>query len=90
MSAFTDPIPSDGRLTRAIRRQQEHQRNAKLLVQIARDTGGNIADERERHRQARAARFEFPNPVDLRGIPAIGPGVAGVSPGTRPDAIADR
>jgi hypothetical protein len=34
--------------------------------------------------------FEFHDPTDLRGIPAIGTGVGGVIRGTRPDAICDR
>lgn len=33
------------------------------------------------------ARFEFPDPADLRGIPCIAPGVGGTSPGTNPERI---
>lgn len=87
-TAFTEPIPADGRLVRAVRRHQEHTRNAKLLAQLARETGGNVAAERERHITRR--NEEQPDPVDLRGIPVVGKGIAGVSPGTRPDAITDR
>lgn len=64
-----------------------HADNAALLEQLARDTGGNLTQER-------AAQRTHPiDPADnrtLRGIPAIGKGVAGVSPGTRPDAICHR
>jgi hypothetical protein len=87
MSNFTDPIPSDGRLVRAVRRAAEHVSHAKLLTKIARETGGNVEAERQR---ARDRRFEFQDPVDLRGIPALGRGVGGTIRGTRPDAIADR
>lgn len=86
MSSFTDPIPTDGRLVRAVRRAADNARNAKLLTRIARETGGHIPTERDR---ARSNRFEFSNPVDMRGIPALGPGVGGTIHGTRPDAIAD-
>lgn len=55
-------------------------KNAKLLAQLARESSGNLAEEREERR-----RFEFPEPADLRGIPAIGRGVGGAIPGTRPD-----
>lgn len=34
---------------------------------------------------AMPARICKPEPGDLRGIPAIGRGVSGASPGTRPD-----
>lgn len=60
-------------------------RNAKMITAIVRETGGNIATERERRRLD-----EQPDPVDLRGIPVVGRGIAGVSPGTRPDAITNR
>jgi hypothetical protein len=53
---------------------------ARALARAAAESGGNIAHER-------AARFEFQDPVDLRGIPAIGRGVAGHIPGTHPEKI---
>jgi hypothetical protein len=31
-----------------------------------------------------------PEPGDLRGIPVIGPGVGGVSPGTSPESAIER
>lgn len=61
---------------------QEHAAQARALARAALETGGNLHTERK--------RFEFANPVDLRGIPAIGRGVSGCIPGTRPDGIADR
>lgn len=76
------PIPSDGRLLRTIRRALEHQRNAKLIAKLSPDTDTTF----ERPRRATDAADER----TLRGIPAIGRGVAGVSPGTRPDAITNR
>lgn len=63
-----------------------HALNAELLEQLARDAGGSVVEERARITHSA-------DPGDnrtLRGIPAIGRGVAGVSPGTRPDAILDR
>ena len=58
-------------------------KNAKLIAQLAREsTGPKLQRPRS---QADAA-----DERTLRGIPAIGRGVAGVSPGTRPDAICDR
>jgi hypothetical protein len=81
--AFTDPIPSEGRLIRAVRRHHEHARHAVLLARIARDTGGQVDVARE---ASKARRFEFPNPVDMRGIPALGKGVGGTIRGTSPGA----
>jgi hypothetical protein len=83
VSAFTDPIPSEGRLIRAVRRHHEHARHAVLLARIARDTGGQVDVAREALRET---RFEFPNPSDIRGIPLVGRGVSGVIRGTSPGA----
>jgi hypothetical protein len=77
-----DPIPTDGRLLRVVRRAADHARNAKLIAKLAPDTEAKFNRPR---RQADAA-----DERTLRGIPAIGRGVAGVSPGTRPDAITNR
>jgi hypothetical protein len=53
-----------------------HVRNAQLLEQLARETGGNVEEERSRH---------APSPMDLRGIPAVGHGWSGGAiRGTRP------
>lgn len=67
-----------------------HVKNAKELERIARETGGNLTAARAEARARRESPFEFPDPVDLRGIPVIGRGIAGIAPGTRPDAITDR
>jgi hypothetical protein len=66
---------------RSIRRHQEHVAHLRLLVQIAEETGGSVQEEREKHRPM------YRDPADaatLRGLPAIGPGVAGAIRGTRP------
>lgn len=75
-------IPTDGRLLRVVRRAAEHARNATLIAKLAPETEQKF--ERPRH------TAEAADTRTLRGIPAIGRGVPGVSPGTRPDAIADR
>lgn len=79
-----DPIPTDGRLNRLIRRAAEHARNAELIAKLAPDPTKD-APKLKPNRYA--------DPADtrtLRGIPAIGRGVSGTSPGTRPDAITSR
>lgn len=44
------------RLAHVVERQAEHARNARLLADVARETGGNVKDEREKHRARRAER----------------------------------
>ena len=56
---------------------QTHAANAKLLVSLARDAGGNIADERAR-------QVYMMSPQELRGLPAVGRGVGGHIAGTKP------
>jgi hypothetical protein len=56
------------------------ERNRKIIARI--DLSAHITVSVSR-------RFEFPNPVDMRGIPALGRGVGGTIRGTRPDAIVD-
>jgi hypothetical protein len=73
-----DPIPSDRRLLRAVRRAQEHAAHAKILEQITRETGGNVAEERKRFASTAA------DSATLRGLPAIGRGVSGAVRGTIP------
>jgi hypothetical protein len=73
------PIPTDGRLNLLLRRTAEHARNATLIAKLTPDV------EQKFTRPARHV-----DPADtrtLRGIPAIGRGVAGASPGTSPHAI---
>lgn len=75
------PIPADGRLTLAVRRAAEHARNATLIARLAPD----VQQKFERPKR-------YVDPADtrtLRGIPAIGRGVAGASPGTSPHARID-
>ena len=75
-------IPADGRLNRLIRRAAEHAHNATIIAKLAPD-----AD----HKLQRPTTYVDPSDTrTLRGIPAIGRGVAGASPGTRPDAITSR
>lgn len=81
MSSWTDPIPADGRLVRAVRRAHENVINAKLLAQVAREATGQLI------RPARAV--DAADSRTLRGIPAIGPGVAGCIPGTNPELQAE-
>lgn len=60
------------------RRAIEATRNAKMLAQLARESGVVLE---------RPAAAEFaPDPMGLRGIPAIGRGVAGAMAHTRPGA----
>jgi hypothetical protein len=59
---------------------QLHVEHAKLLAQLALETGGNVQEERERRRRLRMQG----SPADLRGIPAIGRGVGGAVAGSRP------
>ena len=56
--------------------------HAKKLERIARQTGNAIEPKTSAHTAA--------DSLTLRGIPAIGRGVAGVIPGMRPDAITNR
>jgi hypothetical protein len=73
-------IPYEGRLLRCVRREQEHIAHAAILEQIARETGGNVEEERELQQAHTAADTRT-----LRGIPAIGRTVAGVICGTQPE-----
>lgn len=57
--------------------------NAKLIASLAPDDRTLTDERRSYHATAGDERT-------LRGIPAIGRGVAGVSPGTRPDQICNR
>lgn len=77
MSSWTDPIPADGRLVRAIRRAHEHVQQAKVLAEVARDSSATLA------RPARAA--DAADSRTLRGIPAVGRGCPGRIAGTDPE-----
>jgi hypothetical protein len=77
----TAAIPYEGRLLRCVRRAQEHAAHAKILEQLARETGGDVAEERRRVR----GQHTPADGISLRGIPALGPGWAGGAiRGTRP------
>ena len=58
------------------------ERNRRIIAKIDGHLHENV-------KVAVTRRFEFPNPVDMRGIPALGPGVGGTIRGTRPDRITD-
>jgi hypothetical protein len=71
------PIPYEGRLLRVVRRAQEHAAYAAIVEQLAREVDGDVSEERK--------RLHAPSPMDLRGIPAIGPGWSGGAiAGSRP------
>lgn len=53
--------------------------NARLIAQVARETGGNLTQERERKVLSRLGDEQ-----QLRGIPAVGRGVTGAINRTRP------
>jgi hypothetical protein len=68
-------IPTDGRLNLQLQRQRTHHTNATLIAKLAPE-----APKPLEHRR-------YQPPADtrtLRGIPAIGRGVAGAIPGTNP------
>jgi hypothetical protein len=72
------PIPYDGRNLLCVRRYQERIEHARLLERIAREAGGNVAAEKAEHRMS---------PMDLRGIPCVGPASGGGAiRGSRPEA----
>lgn len=56
--------------------------NAQLLETLARDVGGNIQTEKQRQSVLYA-----PDPMDLRGIPAVGRNCPGRINGTNPERI---
>jgi hypothetical protein len=56
--------------------------HAKQLAAVVRETDADLNTIRQQHTAA--------DSLTLRGIPAIGRGVAGVSPGTNPESIVHR
>lgn len=62
--------------------RQQLERNRRIIAKIDAHIHNHVTINVSRH-------FEFPNPVDLRGIPALGRGVGGTIRGTRPDRITD-
>jgi hypothetical protein len=74
-------IPTEGRLNLLLQRHTQHTHNATLIAKLAPDATTKL----EPHHQRR-----YQPPADtrtLRGIPAIGRGVAGCIPGMNPDRI---
>lgn len=53
--------------------------NAKRLAKLTPD-----------ERRAITSTFEFPDPVDIRGIPAVGRSISGHIRGTQPESAATR
>lgn len=74
-----------GTFPRGFINHQTNVDNAQMIETIARETNGNIAIEKRRQTVAYA-----PDPMDVRGIPAVGRNCPGRINGTRPDAILDR
>jgi hypothetical protein len=77
------PIPSDGRLNLALRRAAEAATNATIIAKLALEPDTPKLQRPTRHIDPADTRT-------LRGIPAIGRGVAGATPGSSPHAIIDR
>jgi hypothetical protein len=66
-------------LPRFIETHIERQQHARKLEQVARETGANISTKQH--------SFDASDTRTLRGIPAIGRGVAGVIIGTQPESV---
>lgn len=62
---------------------QAHLANAAMLERLARETGGDVAVER-------AGPATPADTETLRGIPAVGRGIAGVIRGSQPEQEATR
>jgi hypothetical protein len=77
-------IPSDGRLLRAVRNAEFDARNAKLLLEMARESPMPL----ERPKPGSQPR----DPQALRGLPAVGGrgSIGGAIRGTRPEGCIDR
>ena len=63
-----------------VRNQAMRADSAKLLARVARETGGDVKAERK----ARSVLFA-PDPMDVRGIPAVGRNCPGAIRFTRPE-----
>lgn len=72
------PIPYEDRLLRVHRRHLERVAHARLLAELVAETGGDVEEERAKRRHA-------PSSMDLRGLPAVGRGVAGHIRDTQPE-----
>lgn len=69
----TQPLP------RFLETHETRLRHARQLERVARATGGDLRERRAIHTAA--------DSKTLRGIPAIGRGVAGAVAGTQPEAV---
>lgn len=67
----------------ALRNLEMKIHSARQLARIAKEVGGSLADEKSDRTYGSTAGDER----TLRGIPAIGRGVSGAIPGSRPDAL---
>lgn len=77
-SSWEEPI-GQARLNRMLRNAELDARNARALARVALETGGNVAAERQLRVLSRLG-----DERQLRGIPAIGRGVAGAINGSVP------
>jgi hypothetical protein len=75
------PIPYDSRTVLALRRRHED----RVFVETAQRVAQETSSEPETVLEMRL----LGEPASLRGIPAIGRGIGGASPGTRPGARFD-
>jgi hypothetical protein len=73
-------------LPRFLETHETRLQHARQLERTVRQAAGNVSTASTAARTSHTAA----DSKTLRGIPAIGRGVAGVIPGMRPDAIADR
>lgn len=81
MQGHLPPI-GEARLNLILRRTAEHDSNADLIATLSHETGTPIV---------RPSSVLFaPDPMDVRGIPAVGRNCPGRINGTRPDGICDR
>lgn len=72
------PIPYESRTVRLLRRRQEHRELVEMSNRIAREVGMDTDEV------INIASKLPGDPQSLRGIPVVGEGISGVSPGTKP------
>lgn len=77
---MTDPTSRHGTFPRGHHAYLTRQANAQLIARLSPD----------KRPATTTNRFEFPDPVDLRGIPVCGQGVGSTMPGTQPENAATR
>lgn len=69
---------------RGFMNHRSNQANAEMIEKLCRETGGNIQVERAKQK---FYAYTAADHHTLRGIPAIGPGVSGAVPGSKPEAV---